>query len=576
MSLFRKHPDLLILIGLSFLTLGITLPFLGHAFYIDEPLFMRIARQIQSEPLNPYGFYYQWNLYPEPMHKIAAFPPVFSYYLAWVSGGTLFPSEWVIHLSLVPFAMISVLCMYAFARQMELSRGESAFGAALLAVSPAFVVSSVMAMPDVATLAMVLLSTVLAIYGWKREKSVPLILSGICLGLAALLRYNGAPMILILALLGLAFQRRKAMVFLPSAVGGFFVVAWLVVSGLSGGESHASEVLSIFAKFNGWMSRFWSMNIHLSLSTFIPFLLLPLFWKRRFWWWAVVAFFCVDFATIGSDGIKRFAFFPDILFFALGFAMLLELTGVFFLSWSKLKIIELDQESDDSHLGIRLRLKKLSHLYKSQEWLDIVFILWIAVMLFIPIIYVHFATKYLLLMQAPLLVIVIKKTRDFSILRLRNLSWGLAPALALSLLVAWADFSYANLYREEARAAQAQIFRPLNKSLQSPDAWVWFTGHWGWQYYLEKEGGIPLPALTENLNLGDWVLTSKFASATDLTSSLEDKLVQEVSKTKMISVPIRTMNPYARAGFYSNHWGPLPYNFSTTPAEVFNYFQVKP
>jgi len=576
MSLIPKHPDLGIYLALSLLVLLITLPFLGHAFYIDEPLFMRIARQIQSQPMNPYGFYYQWNLYPEPMHQIAAFPPFFSYFLAAVSWGNPFPPEWTIHLSLVPFALASVLCLYALSRQLGFSRPESGFGAVLLAISPVFVISSGMAMPDVATLATSLLAMVLALRGWKGGSWGSLIVAGVFLGLSPLLRYNGAPMILILGMLGLAFTPSKIKAFLPSLIGLGFVVLWTVVSSLGKSGAHTTEVFSVFAKFSGWMSRFWAMNIHLSLSTFIPFLLLPWFFRRKVFWWGLVLFFSLDFAIFASPDIKRFALFPDILFFALGLSILLYLFCVFWQRTAQLQLLQVSRKSEGAWHEFQIRLKTLSSLYRNETWIDWVFIVWIAGMLFVPIIYVHFAAKYLLMMQPPLILLVVKKLRESPAPQIKRFAWVFAPALALSLLVAWADFSFANLYREEAIQARRMVFSPLEQSPMSPDRWVWFTGHWGWQYYLEKEGGIPLPALFEDLQKGDWILTSKYASATDLTKGLEDKLEQEISDPKMIPIPIRTMNPYARTGFYSNHWGPLPYNFSRTPAEVFNYFRVKP
>ena len=62
MRIWHKHPDLCSCILLSLLVLGCTLPFLNHAYHIDEPLFLRIAEQIKGNFWDPYGFEYLWHL----------------------------------------------------------------------------------------------------------------------------------------------------------------------------------------------------------------------------------------------------------------------------------------------------------------------------------------------------------------------------------------------------------------------------------------------------------------------------------------------------------------------------------
>ena len=105
----RKSPDFWPCLALLLWVLCLTLPFLNHAFHIDEPLFLRVARQIQNNPLNPYGFQYLWHEAYEPMQQIATYPPFFPYVLALASWGRTFPSEGSIHLALIPFAILAVL-----------------------------------------------------------------------------------------------------------------------------------------------------------------------------------------------------------------------------------------------------------------------------------------------------------------------------------------------------------------------------------------------------------------------------------------------------------------------------------
>src|SRR5436190_21125555 len=135
MSFIRKHPDFFIFCFLALLACGISFPFLGHAYHIDEPLFLRIAQQIKEHPFNPFGFSYLWNLKYEPVHEIAAFSPLFSYYLALVSLPHQYPPETLIHFSLVPFSIIALLSFYSICKGLDFSRQLSLFATLLFASS---------------------------------------------------------------------------------------------------------------------------------------------------------------------------------------------------------------------------------------------------------------------------------------------------------------------------------------------------------------------------------------------------------------------------------------------------------
>ncbi|HEX5034514.1 MAG TPA: hypothetical protein VFW62_08550, partial [bacterium] len=198
-------------------------------------------------------------------------------------------------------------------------------------------------------------------------------------------------------------------------------------------------------------------------------------------------------------------------------------------------------------------------------------------LLAVPIIYVHFASKYLLLAQPALALMIFSY---FSSPWLRRIAaFSLVPMLALSLSVAWADFSFAELYRREAERVYRTDLRAALTQKISPERAVWFTGHWGWQYYMEKWGGLPLPLVTAREwapQPGDLIVTSSYASAGEIQQPLSGRLELRESWGRTIPMPLRTMNPRARSGFYSNHWGPLPFNFSSGEAERFNYYLVKP
>ncbi|HEX5034695.1 MAG TPA: glycosyltransferase family 39 protein, partial [bacterium] len=357
MAFLRKYADLFVCLGLGLFSLAIILPFLGHAFHIDEALFLRISRQIQEHPFQPYDFHYLWNSFHEPMHQIAAFPPLFPYYLAAVAWPSRFPSEWLIHLSLIPFAMAALIAIYFLCQRFGLSKIDSFLATMVIGASPAFVVSANMAMPDVAAMSLALCGLLVSIRGWKKDRLAGLVGGGLLLAAAVLMRYNAAPLVLVYLLLGLTFTPTLWKAALPSLIclgGG---MAWLFISGLGGGSSHASEVLSIFAKTEGWESRLWSTGIHLTLSTFLPLLALPWLGRRKTLWAMLLIFLTLDFAIYGSSGIKRFAFFPDSLWFAAGMALLLFVGLFMATNLAKVDCLDWSKKREGEELAYELRVK---------------------------------------------------------------------------------------------------------------------------------------------------------------------------------------------------------------------------
>jgi hypothetical protein len=141
--------------------------------------------------------------------------------------------------------------------------------------------------------------------------------------------------------------------------------------------------------------------------------------------------------------------------------------------------------------------------------------------------------------------------------------------LGLSLWIAASDFDWANSYRE-----RANLIAEKNEKNRK----IWFTGHWGWQYYLEKIGALPLPtdiSPKEGPKDDDLFVTDKNATAQPLPNYLFPylKLLEFTPFESHWS--IRTMSPQARAGFYSNSFGPLPYTISRVPPEYFATYQVE-
>jgi hypothetical protein len=149
----------------------------------------------------------------------------------------------------------------------------------------------------------------------------------------------------------------------------------------------------------------------------------------------------------------------------------------------------------------------------------------------------------------------------------RPLAWpaGLALSALLSLLVAQADFQLAVAVRRSAEEACARY--------SQSGKMVWFEGHWGFQYYMEKLGAEIVDFKHARQRPGDVLIlpqhnTDVSAPATEIIASRD-----------LLSVPdpslLATWQTVVGAGFYSSVIGPLPFAIGNSPPEVVYLFELK-
>jgi hypothetical protein len=87
---------------------------------------------------------------------------------------------------------------------------------------------------------------------------------------------------------------------------------------------------------------------------------------------------------------------------------------------------------------------------------------------------------------------------------------------------------------------------------------LWFQGHWGFQYYMEKSGATALDLQDVQLKQGDNI-------AMPSGNSNVYALKEPVTQLETMSAPafgcLATMDKQTGAGFYASLWGPLPFAF---------------
>jgi 4-amino-4-deoxy-L-arabinose transferase-like glycosyltransferase len=136
---------------------------------------------------------------------------------------------------------------------------------------------------------------------------------------------------------------------------------------------------------------------------------------------------------------------------------------------------------------------------------------------------------------------------------------------ALAIWVAVADYSFSVAPRTAARAVYSHYGTAGHR--------LWFQGHWGFQYYLQKEGAIALDLQHPKMAAGDYIaLPSHNANVYAMKGP--------VTELNSFVVPVHgwlsTMNRETGAGFYASLWGPLPFALGATPPQIVTLFAYDP
>jgi len=149
----------------------------------------------------------------------------------------------------------------------------------------------------------------------------------------------------------------------------------------------------------------------------------------------------------------------------------------------------------------------------------------------------------------------------------RALGVWIAAALASSLLLAASDVAQRDVYRSAARSIAREIGdRPGGR---------WSVGHWGLQYYLEREGfRAVVPAQYERrygrstLAENDWVVSARNVPQLDVGRNMARYRIHPVwTQAFSVWLPLRTTHADSGAGFYSHRVGYTPFAWSREPLD---------
>jgi 4-amino-4-deoxy-L-arabinose transferase-like glycosyltransferase len=519
------------------------LAFARKPFHMDDPLFIWVARQIQTDPYNPYGFSVNWYGVPAPVSDITKNPPLASYYIVSMAALTGW-SEPALHLIFIIASLAVAIGAYLVSARFCTHPLLAALAGVL---TPVFFVSSLSVMCDVLMLAF----WVFAVYFWVKGLDTghrgSLLAAALLITAAATTKYFGMMLIPLLAVYAILRRRTNPLIFLliPVVVLGWYQWTTQHLYGrglLLDAASYATEMKTDFAMAPVAKSFVAFAFTGGCIATVLCFALQ--LWSRK-WVIAGLLFMLGCFWVLKSvSAIGSFSFPSDGFTHSLISAQL-SLWGTAGISLIVLAALDLHRRRNpDSFLLF--------------SWI-------IGTFLFAGFINWTTNGRSILPMIIPAGILITRRLELQTSPRrgkILPVTIPLALAFVLSFLVTQADVGLAYT----AKSAAAQIHRSYGARQT-----VWFQGHWGFQYYMEQMGAKPMNFQQFQPNVGDVVVVP--ATNTNLAHLPPNwPLVQTVDIPSLAW--ISTMNFQAGAGFYADVFGPLPFVIAPVMPERFSIFEV--
>jgi 4-amino-4-deoxy-L-arabinose transferase-like glycosyltransferase len=527
-------------IALTALAIVCSIPFLARPLHVDEPVFVRVARQVAAHPLDPFGFEMNWTGVSEPVHAFMQNPPLAGYLLAGI-GAALGWSELGLRSGYLLVPLAALLGTFALARRFS---GRPFVAALATLFAPGFFVSGGLLMSDVLALACWVSALVLWDRGLREARTGALFGAGALAGLAALSEYFAIALIPLLALHALATTRRAgvwlAALAIPIAVVAGYERATAALYGhslLLGAANYASEYQA--APLATPLRRLALGLVFTGGCAAAPLALAPALLGRR-------AFL----ASVAVLGIASAVLIQPLAAAGRASTAVLVQAGL----WCAAGLGALALAADD--------------LRRSRSPASLLLAAWVAGG-FTFASFVNWSVSARgVLPLLPALGILLARRLD------RRASEGQPPARALvagglalcaglSLAVARADARLASAGRDAARELVAVY--------GAQGARVWFQGHWGFQHYAEALGAHPLVRGAEGVAPGDRILRPLNNS---YLFGLPRRLRGPIARHPFeLGTWVSTLSPAAGAGFYAASFGPLPFAFGAAPPEIYVVFE---
>lgn len=523
---------------LALLALGLCVPFLNKAYHIDDPLVVWTAQQIVAHPADFYGYSANWYGFTQTMAEIDQNPPGAAYYAA--PFGLLFGWGEIAMHAPVALLLAALACgVYLLARQM----GALPRVAALAAMfSPGVLVSASTVMTDLPMATCFVWGATLWARGLESKSPAPNIASAMVITAGVLTKFFAislVPLLLVFtAMSGRRAWPRATLLLMPLLALAVYELYTRHLYGFghflaSAGYAAAYQENQGLDAARKILTGFAFLGAGAAPALFLA----PVLWRDA-----------------GRGGVAML--------------MALAAAGVAALWWRGWQPAETGkplpalfwlQYALWMAAGIHILLLATAEIYTRRDRWSVLLLLWLVGTLVFGMFLYHFVNIRVLLPALPAVALLCAR-------RLAHLddppprfglSIALAAALALALAVASADLRLAN-----AQRIAAQRIAP-----ETRPGTTWFSGHWGFQYYMEVRGARPIDRNNPMLRDGDTVVTP--ANASNRITVKPDGASLPESMELPVCQWLTTMHQDVGAGFYSEIWGPLPFVFGVVPKEKY-------
>ena len=204
----------------------VLLPFLHKAYTIDDPIFLREAQNVLTDPLHPSAFPLVWSS-DRRLRASEFLPggPVAAYVLVPLALARW--REWAGHLLVFVYFAIAIVATVALARRLGLSPWAQQAAGLLTASAPAALGMAGTVMPDIAAMMFTVLGMERYIE-WNRSRQWAAgIWAAVFLALAALTRIN---LLVLLAIAGYHAMRQSWRIALPVVLAAGLVLAGFLIT----------------------------------------------------------------------------------------------------------------------------------------------------------------------------------------------------------------------------------------------------------------------------------------------------------------------------------------------------------
>ena len=516
------------------------LPFLGKAYHVDEPFYLAVARQIQADPLHPTAFSFNWYGRTRPMSRLNTQPTFVPYLFApvlAVTGG----AEWRTRLAFLPFNAMAAVFLYLLAARFL---KHPLLPTLVVLAGPAFLINTQHLMAEKWLAAFGFAGLYYWVLACDEERPFAPWIAAVLLGAALLVKYSAVFLVPTAAFY--AWRRRVP----PARAALFLGLAASPVSAylLWGAVFEFGRIASVWTLISGGMSAEFSSWVHRlrALLAFSGGCCVVACWWPAF----VLEGRTRTRAAAGAAACAALVFLPlwdvgPVAGSDRALGILMAWGGLF--AWAAVF-----REGGQASPGRGL-------------WTA-----WIASVAFLQLfVYWSVVSRFILFLMPPTVFGLAQALEARSGGGRRRLyGTSLAAVAALGLCLAWVDRRHADAQKEFAQALSAA--HPPQAGLR-----LWYTGHWGFQYYLEGLGAQALDGARggwDEVRAGDLVAVPAVN-----TNVLYPAAARQAYATKTLAfhpLPLRLMSrQQSQAAFYSSVWGFMSFAGSREPVEEFTLYE---